>query len=85
MDTTVEKIRGFGKLKKGWHFGQEGIEFDTELLADAIELAEMLHGIGIDQTDAFPVPDGSVAVTGYKGDHYLEFTVEADTVTFVWE
>jgi len=81
--STVEKIRSFSKLKKGWRLG-EGIEFSTEAIDWAIELAAMLGRIGI-ATDAFPGTDGSIRVAGYKSDHYLEFNMAGDLTTFVWE
>lgn len=74
---TSRKIRSFKNLKSGWHFG-EGTAFDDSILEMAASLNEFALSLGFYETDTFPGIDGSVMLTVYYYQHYLEFTLNPD-------
>jgi hypothetical protein len=82
---TTKKIQGFAKKEKGWRWG-EGVSFEPSILNAAIALNLEAIRFGFFETDAFPGTDGSIMVTVYYGDQYLEFAVERDgQITFYHE
>lgn len=85
INQTEQKIRGFGKLAEGWHFG-EGVRPSSDFINRALRLHSDALAMGYAETDAFPGVSGEIRVTIYRGRTYLEFTFEADgSVTFVHE
>lgn len=86
METsTRKKLQGFGSLNDGWGFG-EGVAFQPQVLNKASQLVRSANALGFEETDAFPGLNGEIMVTLYSGQHYWEFTIEADeSVTFVYE
>lgn len=84
-ETTRDKIRRFGSLQEGWHYG-EGTNFPTVVLELALGLEAFARDQGFMKTDAFPGTAGEVRITLYEGHTYLEFTIETDSsVTYVRE
>lgn len=82
---TTRKIQEFGERKKGWRWG-EGVAFEQSILGSAIALNLEAIRFGFFTTDAFPGTDGSIMVTIYHRDQYLEFTIEPNgQVTFYHE
>lgn len=82
---TEARIRGFGDLEEGWHYG-EGVPFDSAILDKAVALNSQAVGSGLPETAAFPGLNGEVMVTVCDSDHYLEFIIErSGTVTFTKE
>lgn len=82
---TLIKLAEFQALGKGWCYG-EGKPIETRVLNSATQIFHVLFKEGIAKTDAFPGVDGEVRVTGYEGEHYLEFTVENNgQVTYLYE
>ena len=82
---TEARIRGFGDLQEGWHYG-EGVAFDSAILDRAVALHTQAIGVGLMETAAFPGLNGEVMVTVYDSDDCLEFIIErSDTVTFTEE
>lgn len=76
--STEKKILGFGEFQEGWHFGEEGVPFEKEIITYAVSLNREAVRRGFQRTNAFPGTDGSIAVTAYFREQYLEFTVEPD-------
>ena len=76
-ETLLNRITNFAILEKGWHFG-EGKPADKLSSLNAKAVASLLHRSGISEFDAFPGLDGSVRVTGYKGDRYWEVTAKTN-------
>lgn len=62
--TTADKIRRFGNLEAGWHYG-EGLPIPSLVIDLALRVDTMLRDAGYPATDAFPGTDGEIAVTGY--------------------
>ena len=82
---TIQKVRGFGELPNGWHFGS-GRAPSADTLATAKQVLSSIEQLGFDQTDAFPGVDGEVLLTVYNELDYYEFTVECDGyITFLYE
>jgi hypothetical protein len=85
LSETGEKIRSFGRLERGWHFGEGSPPRET-LIKKAIELDGLAQGLGFTDTDAFPGPNGELRYCVYDGPNYYEFTLEIDgSVTTVIE
>lgn len=72
-DTVYEKIRSFGELDDGWHFG-EGHAATTETVDMARRISDIGRTLGL-RVDAFPSPDGDISVEFYRGDETLEVVV----------
>ncbi|KWT91821.1 hypothetical protein [Candidatus Magnetominusculus xianensis] len=82
---TEAKIAGFGKIEKGWHYG-EGGPIDDKVIRNAIKINNAALSYGFTETDAFPGLYGEVQFCIYHNDHYLEFMIEADDkITYVYE
>ena len=82
---TERKIEGFQTKQYGWHYG-EGVAFAGATLDRAISLHREVLRQDSFRTNAFPGLRGQVLVTVYRGNHYLEFSVEPDgTVAFLHE
>lgn len=71
------KLESFAYLKSGWHFG-EGEPISKSLLDRARVLVANGAAVGL-HVDAFPGPDGSVAVAFHKGDECVEVVLNTDT------
>lgn len=63
-ETTADKIRNFGSLPVGWHYG-EGIPAPPIAIDLALRVEAMLRTTGYPETDAFPGGEGQILVTGY--------------------
>lgn len=78
--STPDKIRSFGHLAPGWHYGNGG-----PAASDIVELAlaaeKMLRGAGYPETGAFPGVDGEIQVTGYRGTQCVTVEIRCDTRT----
>jgi len=74
---TVAKIRSFGGLQVGWHYGT-GKAPPSWIVATALNYLYQLMMLGFSETDAFPGPDGQIMVTAYIRKHCIEVTVETD-------
>jgi len=82
---TTQKIKGFLRLPKGWHFGK-GVAPSEAIAEIAVALAAEAVAKGFRATDAFPGTDGEIQVTAYHGSKYLEFTIDVHgSITFVHE
>ena len=82
---TERKIEGFQTKQYGWHYG-EGVAFERATLDRAISLHREVLRQDSFRTNAFPGLRGQVLVTIYRGNHYLEFSVEPDgAVAFLHE
>ena len=72
---TITKIESFRRLNAGWHYG-EGINFDSNIVNNAIDLHNLAVKLGFFETDAFPGVDGSIMIAIYHKEDYLEFTLK---------
>ncbi len=82
---VLNKIIGFKDLNHGWHFG-EGSPPTDNIILKAVTLNSDIYQAGCVENDAFPGIDGEIQLTGYRGQTYLELTLELDnSVTFVHE
>lgn len=75
--TTADKIRGFGSLVAGWHYG-EGGPCPPIAIYLAVRVDAMLREAGYSETDAFPATDGAILVTGYKDGCSVDVEVRDD-------
>ena len=83
--STAQKIREFGELSSGWHYG-EGGPIDEKVIRSAVEINDEALNESLWLTDAFPGVNGEIVVTVYWEKECLEFTIETDgTVSFVLE
>lgn len=74
---TLEKIRSFGALGKGWHYGEgQGPSLATLELAERI--AKRLHLELFCKIDAFPGIWGEIQVTGYLEKYFIEINILSD-------
>jgi hypothetical protein len=73
---TLDKIKSFTKLRRGWHYGRGG-PISREILDIAADLHGHLMMIGLTRTDAFAGADGEVLLTAYHNDHYVGVTIES--------
>lgn len=64
IQATADKIRSFGNLPAGWHYGS-GVPAPAIVVDLALKVEDMLRASGYPETDAFPGCDGEIAVTGY--------------------
>jgi hypothetical protein len=76
-DTTAEKIWSFVSLQKGWCYGS-GVPAEQSVAMEATAVSTLLKSYGCEKTNAFPAEDGSILVTGYRGDHTIEVYCEVD-------
>jgi len=74
---TDEKIRSFGRMPVGWHYGK-GVPARGDIIRVAREYLWHFLMMGYQETDAFPGVDGEIMVTAYRGDYCTEITIEAD-------
>ncbi len=82
---THGKIEGFKTLSAGWHFGT-GVVPQESVIQRASFINSVLLDEGFSETDAFPGIEGEIQVTGYRGDMYIEVTIQKDdSATFVLE
>jgi hypothetical protein len=83
--STLAKIREFGKLPQGWHYGR-GVPPTQAVIDRAAEIVLRSMVAGLEDTDAFIGTDGEIQITAYHKNIYLEFTVEpGDVIRFVRE
>jgi hypothetical protein len=74
---TYDKIRSFGNLSVGWHYGTGG-PATHEVIQVAEAYLKLCLLLGFAETDAFAGADGEVMITAYKGGHCIEVTTEPD-------
>jgi len=78
------KIDSFGKLPKGWHYG-EGVPASKKRMEKAHKINDFFNGYGV-KTDAFPGIEGEIQVVAYLDEYYWEITIERDnSVVYVFE
>jgi len=65
-----EKVRGFTQLPEGWQYG-EGQPVEGQVVTASLRLIDVAHTLGI-EVDAFPGPEGDVAIVFYRGKMSLE-------------
>ncbi len=75
---TIRKIRSFGELEKGWHYG-EGHGANPETVKLAEKIAQRLHLELFCKIDAFPGIWGEIQVTGYLQDYFIEINILPDS------
>lgn len=69
------KILSFMNLKEGWCYGR-GEEFSEEIIARAMFVANVFGAFSWN-TEAFPGPDGDIALSGKIGSGILRVAIEA--------
>ena len=80
--TTAAKIRSFGNLPDGWHYGS-GSGSPAWVVRAALDLLYQFMMLGFSETNAFIGGEGQIMVTAYRGDHCVEVTVELDNTLSV--
>lgn len=82
---TNKKILSFNNLLDGWNYG-EGVHIQKKTIASARDINDYIRSCGFFETDAFPVPDGSIMTTLYHDKDYLEFIIHPDkSITYIRE
>lgn len=85
LNFTDQKIRDFGDLQRGWHFG-EGVAPERETIETALVLNRALLRNHFSVTNAFPGVSGEIQVTGRHGSLSVELTIEPGSgITLVLE
>lgn len=74
---TLEKIRSFETLGRGWHYG-EGHEPSSEIIELANKTAKRIHLEIFCKIDAFPGIWGEIQVTGYLQNYFIEINILSD-------
>ncbi len=74
---TADKIRAFGSLSEGWHYGR-GNASSENIIEECLRIHSRMIGVGFHETDAFPGIDGEVLLTAYHEYHYIDILVELD-------
>lgn len=77
-DMTVRRILSFMRLPVGWHYG-EGVPADLGTATAAISVVEFLNHAGAEVTEAFPIEDGGILVSGYHGDETVDITCHSNS------
>ena len=77
IQQTIEKIRSFQSLPKGWYYG-EGDAIGYNMREKAIAFTRVAEKYGIERADAFPGADGEIALSLYVGEKTLAIRLEID-------
>jgi hypothetical protein len=79
---TANKIRDFGSLTPGWHYGSGGpIPKPMRDVAQEVLISFAINGFH--RTNAFAGENLEILVCAYHGDHYLAVIIEPDlTMSF---
>jgi hypothetical protein len=77
IQETIKKVREFGDLAEGWHFGG-GVTPSADRIAEAVHFLTLAEYLGANRSNAFPGASGQVEITFYGEDRMLEITFEAD-------
>jgi hypothetical protein len=73
---TRAKILSFGKLDKGWDFGQ-GVPAPKNVVSMALKLYGFGEQLGLN-TDAFPGAGGDISVDYYIGEELVQVLIDTD-------
>lgn len=73
-NSTERLIRSFGKLSKGWHYG-EGLPPSSKAIDTAICLNKDLIRKGLTNTEAFPGLNGNLIINLQFNEYYFEFDI----------
>jgi hypothetical protein len=74
-DPTASKIRSFGSLPKGWHFG-DGKAIGERVINVALSWVEFLRDRGINDIDVAPSESGAILMACTVGRRYTEIILE---------
>jgi hypothetical protein len=74
---TAKKIRGFGHLPQGWHYGRGG-PAEQKTIEVALAYLWYFSALGFFETNAFTGADGEIMVSAYRSSHCVEVTVDVD-------
>lgn len=77
LDYTREKIESFTQRPVGWHYGVGG-PASRERADTALHLLSVMADHGLARTNAFYGSDGSISLTAYHSESYLELNLEPD-------
>lgn len=77
MSEVIDKVKGFGELPDGWHYGQ-GTAPSDDTIRLAIKLLRRAAFLGITRMNAFPGVEGEVEISFYHRESMLELTLELD-------
>lgn len=77
VSATAKKIRSFGALPIGWHYGQ-GRPLSVDVINKALAIDGYYRQLGFTTTDAFPGADGELMITAYRGPNCIETIISTD-------
>lgn len=90
---TIEELKDFARLPKGWHYGFGG-PISKETIDLAIGFNEKAENYGF-KTEAFPGVDGEILLSVYGWDNYtlnitiyysdIEYNLEINDETIEYE
>lgn len=75
-DPIRDKILSFEHLDEGWQFG-EGVPAPAAMVQSSLKVLNAGRTLGL-RADAFPGPEGEIAVVFYQGKRCLEILVRLD-------
>ncbi len=76
IDPIRDEILSFEHLDKGWQFG-EGVPAPAAMVQSSLKVLNAGRTLGL-RADAFPGPEGEIAVVFYQGKRCLEILVRLD-------
>lgn len=74
---TIQKVKSFADLPKGWHYGCGGA-INDKIINEAVRLLELAKIHGHARANAFPGEDGCVEITFYMGEIIYAITLNPD-------
>jgi len=75
-DPIEKKIKSFSDLDLGWNYG-EGESITQEVIKKALEVYKIGKSYCLD-CEVFAITDGSIEVSLYRKDHFMDFLIKED-------
>jgi hypothetical protein len=77
-----DKIKSFGSLEEGWHFG-EGTPASQEVINKTIEIYNLALHLAC---EVFPAIDGGINISFQKEDKFIDFIINSNiTIDYIYE
>lgn len=75
-DRTIRAILSYLELQPGWHYG-EGDSAKAGAVLHALLVVSLLRRAGVETFETFPLVDGGVMVSAYRGGEFVDVTCHA--------
>ena len=84
INRTIEKVKSFGDLPDGWHYG-EGEAVSPHQIKRAERFLLLAEIWGFEEANAFPGVDGQIELTFYPDDRTFALMFETDGTVSITE